>query len=277
MKKEIKDFLGKHLIAVIDICGGIVFFVTFIPAFFVEELAQSILFSLSINILTSLLILTFVDRIIDLQHKKEDAQKNKENEKKKILRYYKSLEYDLKAYIVEFNQITTPFSKRENFTDRLPFQTEKFNANFTVQDLIDFDMLDMTIYGRYSKKAIVTFSEFQNNLYAAFDKFIKDIDFEYFSQIEKDISEIILSKNFPNSLENLKLFVDVRLENNKEFKKILREQIQQYKGNPLDDIDNGKYSGNILINILTFYVFLILISANLNKFIEDIKILQEDL
>lgn len=218
-----------------------------------------------------------MDRIIDLQHKKEDAQKNKENEKKKILRYYKSLEYDLKAYIVEFNQITTPFSKRENFGDRSPFQTEKFNANFTVQDLIDFDMLDMTIYGRYSKKAIVTFSEFQNNLYSAFDKFIRDIDFEYFPQTEKDISEIILSKNFPNSLENLKFFTDIRLEKNKDLKKFLREQIQQYKGNPLDDINSGKYSGNILINILTFYVFLILISAKLNKFIEDIKILQEDL
>ena len=54
----------------------------------------------------------------------------------------------------------------------------------------------------------------------------------------------------------------------------IKSFIEQYNGNPLEDINSGKYNGNICINILTFYVFLILISNNIKAFIANIKELQ---
>lgn len=274
---KLKVFLGKHLIATIDCIGGLVAIATFIPIFFVEVLWQSIFISVSINIFTSLLVLTFVDRIIDSQRKKEDEAKRRSDEKKKILRYYKALQHDLRAYIVEFNQLTTPYDKRKGCDkDKLPFQIETFNTNFNMQDLIDFDMLDMTIYGRYTKKAILTFSELQKNLYESFDRYVKDIDFEFFHDIEKDILNIISSKEFPVSLENLLILIDPKMSNSKQIIQMIKDEIKSYNGNPLDDINSGKYNGNIFINILSLYVFLILISQDLKNFIDDIHKLQEE-
>lgn len=273
-QNKVKNFFSKHLIAVIDCVGCCIVIATFIPIFFVNTLWQSIFVSISINILTSLLVLTFVDRIIDSQRKKENIQNARINEKQKILRYYKAIKNDLTAYIVEFNQLTTPYSKRKNVGSELPFSTKEFNINFSLQDLIDFDMLDMTIYGRYAKQALISFKEIQNRLYDAFDKYIKEIDFIYFNKIEKSILDIISSKDFPNSIDNLMLLMNQRNNNENFLLNNIKSFIEQYNGNPLEDINSRKYNGNICINILTFYVFLILISNNIKAFISNIKELQ---
>lgn len=273
--KQLKNIMKKHLIATIDCIGGCVVIATFIPIFFVGALGQSILISISINIFTSLLVLTFVDRILDSQRKKEDEQKKKSDEKEKILRYHKTIEHDLQAYIVEFNQLTTPYSKRKDNGDKLPFQTEGFNADFVIQDLSDFNMIDLSVYSSYSIPVLEALSKFQSNVFDSFTSMLKNIDFEYYKGIEDSVNAVVRLKSFPTGIENLCMIINQARRGKDAFLKSLQKMISTYSGDPHVDLKEGKYNGNLFLNVLLLFSLLLQVRNVINKYIMNIGEIKE--
>ena len=273
-QNKVKNFFSKHLIAVIDCVGCCIVIATFIPIFFVNALWQSIFVSISINILTSLLVLTFVDRIIDSQRKKEDEQKSKAIERGKILRIHKLIQQLLPNYIVEFNQITTPLKQRTDEHGKfLPIDCQNFNNNFAIKDLIDFNIIDITVNGSYDEKAITSFQRIQDDIIEKLERMITEIEFYYYGDLEQAIIAVINNSRIANGIKQLELF---SIKANAAIAKTIKGEIEKYNGNPLEDYITGKFSGNVLLHIINLYVYLKNMSNCFYSYIAEIKKIENE-
>ena len=273
-QNKVRNFFSKHLIAVIDCVGCCIVVATFIPIFFVNTLWQSIFISISINIFTSLLVLTFVDRIIDSQHKREDEQKSKAIERGKILRIHKLVQQLLPNYIVEFNQITIPLKQRTGENGKyLPIDCHNFNSDFSIKDLIDFDTIDITVNGSFDEKAITSFQRIQDIVIEKLERMITEIEFYYYKDLEQSIVTVINSSRIANGIKQLELF---SFKANAKIAKCIKEMIQKYNGNPIEDYMTGKFSGNALLHIINLYVYLINMRNCVNSYMAEIKKIENE-
>lgn len=266
--------IKKHLIISIDCVGGCIFIATFIPIFFVGALWQSILISVSINIFTSLLVLTFVDWIIDSQRKKEDADKKKARERGKILRIHKLIQQILPNYIVEFNQITIPVKRRTNEHGYyMPIDNQNFNDDFRIKDLIDFDTIDITVNGSFYDKAITCFQNVQCVMIDKLERMITEVEFNYYQNLELTVIEIINNSRNANGIKQLEL---ISTKENREVAKIVKKGIEEYDGDPMADYLSGRFSGNALLHIINLYVYLINMRKSIRSYINEIKKIENE-
>lgn len=272
--KSFKSFVKNHLILMIDCIGLFVVIATFIPIFFINEPWNAILISFSINTLTTLLVLTFVDQIIDIQRKRDEVNRDRAAERSKILRIHKLIEQLLPNYIMEFNQITMPLKLRTTADGRyLAIDYTSFKNDFTIKDLVDFDVIDITVNGAFYDKAITSFRLIQDGIIEKMERMITEIEFVYYCDLEGAVLELIKKSQNANGIKQLEFLSN---NQNKHCAKLIKEGIEEYDGDPFNDYISGKYSGNALLHIVNLFMYLVNMRECFNNYLTEIKKIENE-
>ncbi len=243
MKNELKKTC--IIIAVIAL-----FFV--VCSFFWVNWMQSVSLSLGVNLLVSIIIIRFVNLKIEEQSKAIANEEERMNEHRKILRSNKVIDCILQIYISEFNQLTIPIDKRIVDSFLPPPDGSNFNESFTVNDLCDMFQPNLTIYGERSNCILETYAFFENKLVSAFETMLTNCTFSYYPEVEATIINIINTSYQPTAIESLSFYRKA----SKDLFSTIREMIQEYNGNPLEDIKNDKYKSNVFLDVLILYFHL---------------------
>lgn len=242
------------LLVKINLIGFFIAIVALICSFFVKrEICQSILISFSINLITSLLVLDFVDVLLDSQSKKIRESELKEIERQTILNYHQIMELLISIYILEFNQLTIPIDKRTKDNRFLPIDENSFNSSYKLNDLCDFASTDIFPFAVLGDNIISAYNNAFEKLEVKFETMLTIADFRFYPQIRKVIEQFIRTSMLPNGIDTLKMFS--KCNNTKELS-IVTQMIQKYDGDPINDYKEQTYSGNIFLHVINLFVHL---------------------
>lgn len=244
--------MKDKLLVFIDLIGGILSLGLLLASYFIKDTWwQTVSMSISINVLTSLLLLNLVDRLLDKQSIKKEQLRAKKQEKNAILNYHKMIEALLDMYIQEFNQLTIPISKRTKdnvFTD---ISNSSFNNDFEVSDLRDFAHIDILPFNVLGETIIYDYKDIFNRLCAKFYSLFTNCSFEYFPQMRDVLCDILKESDIPNGIDSLISFT--KWQKREQVLTTLADLALNYSGNPDKDLANCKYNGNLFINIILLY------------------------
>lgn len=210
--------------------------------------AQSILFSFAINLLTSLIIIFSVDFNLEKKTKQAAERQAKETELRQIKSCHRIIKPMLAIYTLEFNQLTIPVDARTENGRYLPIEHEAINSDFKLTDLRDVLSNDITVYGKFGNSALETYNVIYQKTVDAFSNMLSLCEYKYYPEIEEAVSDIVKFSNVPNSIDTLCTF-----QHNASVVQTLNGMLDSYEGNPDDDLNENKYSGNIFIHYLLLY------------------------
>ena len=267
----------KHngLLLAINIIGFISSIAILLISYFMQEVWwQSMLIALSINLITSLLVLNFVNRLLDSQAEKRHKKELKRKEKELILNYHQIIETLIPIYILEFNQLTIPVNERTKDNKFLPINSKTFNDSYKVNDLCDFASTDIFPFSTMGENIISAYGIALTKLEDKFETMITITPFEFYPSIREILKQLITESMLPNGIDTLNLFCQGN--NKKQLLPTIIQMIKDYNGNPLDDYNNNKYSGNLFLNIIHLYVHLDKTKKLIEQYLEEIQKIKEE-
>lgn len=209
---------------------------------------QSVLFSFAINLITSLIIIFSVDFNIEKKTKKAEKRQAEESELRQIKSCHRIIEPILAIYTLEYNQLTIPVNARTENGRYLPIECNALNNDFKLTDLKDALSTDITVYGKFGNSALETYNVIYQKTIAAFSNMLSLCECKYYPEISEAISDIVKLSNMPNSIDTLCAF-----QHNAMVMQTLNKMLDSYEGNPDDDLNENKYSGNLFIHYLLLY------------------------
>lgn len=267
----------KHncLLLTINIIGFIVSVAVLIISYFMQEIWwQSMLIALSINLITSLLVLNFVNRLLDSQAEKRHKKELKRKERELILNYHQIIETLIPIYVLEFNQLTIPISERTKDNKFLPIDSKTFNDSYGVKDLCDFASTDIFPFSTMGENIISAYKIALKKLEGKFETMLTITPFEFYPSIREILKQLITESMLPNGIDTLNLFCQGN--NKKQLLPTIIQMIKDYNGNPLDDYNNNKYSGNLFLNVIHLYVHLGKTKKLIEQYLEEIEKIKEE-
>ena len=186
--KKIKEFLKNLFVnekyeLIILISSIIVFIILIVTDFALKE-SQAKISGYICNIATEFFGIIITYFVIQRLFNKQNADKEKQEEKAKILRYNEIISIYICHYKRYFYCVTTPIEKRD-------FQNITFNNNFKLQDMCDMHKFSLLITTPLFKPAIELFYENEKELKRIFENIIFNIDFKYYKEIQETIKEFI--------------------------------------------------------------------------------------
>lgn len=260
----------KRAIIIIDIVGTIISVGLLAASYYIKTVWwQSVVLSFSLNVLTSLLLLNFVDRVLDSQDEKKEKRRAKKQEKNAIINYHKVTEVLFEMYVLEYNQLTIPIcnrSKNNRFTD---IDSKHLNKSFGIPELCDFAQMDILPFNALGKTIIHGYRDIFNRMCVKFLCLFTNCSFEYYPEIRDVISEIIKESEMPNGIDTLIGFTN--WQKKELVLKNIGEMISTYSGNPDEDFANGKYNGNLFLSVVLLYEHLIRMRNLMDRYMEEIE------
>lgn len=222
---------------------------------------QSVLFSFAINVFTSLIIIFSVDFNLEKKAKLAAERKAKKDEFNHINSCHRIIEPLLAVYILEYNQLTIPVSLRSENGKYLPIKQDAMMENFKLADLKDILFPDITVYGSYGNSALRTYDNVYKKTVEAFSNMLAICEFKYYPEISDVVSDIIKLSNVPNSIDDL-----CAIQHKTEIVNMLKHMLESYTGNPDDDLERNKFSGNLFLNYLLLYRHLNCMRIAINRY-----------
>lgn len=275
MEQHMRQKKHDSLLLMINIIGFIFSITVLIISYFMQEIWwQSMLIALSINLITSLLILNFVNRLLDAQAEKRHRKEQKRKERELILNYHQIIETLIPIYILEFNQLTIPVNERTKDNQFLLINSKTFNNSYGVNDLCDFASTDIFPFSTMGKNIISAYGIVLRKLEDKFETMITITPFEYYPSIREILKQLITESMLPNGIDTLNLFCQGN--NKKQLLPTIIKMIKEYNGNPLDDYNNHKYSGNIFLNVIYLYVHLDKTRILIEQYLEEIEKMRKE-
>lgn len=175
----------------------------------------------------------------------------------------------LEMYVLEYNQLTIPIcnrSKNNRFTD---IDGKYLNKSFGISELRDFAQIDILPFNVLGETIIYGYKDVLNRICAKFLCLFTNCTFEYYPEISNVLSEIIMESEMPNGIDTLISFT--KWHNKKQVLKSIDEMISTYSGNPEEDFANGKYNGNLFLNVVLLYKHLIKMRNLIDRYTEEIE------
>lgn len=256
----------KCIIKLVYISLAIISVAMFAGGFFVDETWQNILFSFSINIITSLLLVWFVDYNIDKRNQEQALQNDIALEKLHIINSHRLVTTLITIYTLHFNQLTIPVDNRTKNHTYLPIDSTKLNKSFSIPDLSDMFTLNITAYGTFSDTVLEAYNISLKMLLDSFTNMNSVCTFKYNSNIGDSIVDIINICKEPNGIDTL-----IQYQRNPIVTKPILSVMKEYTGNPIEDYETDKYLGNLFINPLMLYLHLNNMKTALEKYDTEIK------
>lgn len=213
---------------------------------------QAIMISFAVNILTSILVVLVIDKRMDKKKKKMEADEEKSIELRDLLKQNELIEVLRPIIITHFNQLTIPTEKRIKDSKFQPINPFEFNHGFCVSDLVDLWTPDITVYGALGESELEAFRATHNKIMSAFEVMLTSSHFKYYPEVKSSLINITKVSLKPHCMESM-LF----LSQNQATKKTMIDMMKAYSGNPEDDLRNNRYDGNLLLNPLLFFSYLV--------------------
>ena len=232
--------------------------------------AQDVMFSIAINLLTSLIIIFVVDFNLEKKTKQIAERQAKEAEFRQIKSCHLIIEPLLAIYTLEYNQLTIPVDARTKNGQYLPIEYESLNNDFKLTDLRDVLSTDITVYGKLGNSALETYKAIYQKTIDAFSNMLSLCECKHYPEIAEVVSDIVTFSNEPNSIDSLCAF-----QYNASIINTLNGMLDSYKGNPEDDFNENKYSGSLFIHYILLYRHLTGMRMKVSRYLSIIKSLNE--
>ena len=107
-----------------------------------------------------------------------------------------------------------------------------------------------------------------------FETMLTITPFEFYPSIREILKQLITESMLPNGIDTLNLFCQGN--NKKQLLPTIIQMIKDYNGNPLDDYNNNKYSGNLFLNVIHLYVHLGKTKKLIEQYLEEIEKIKEE-
>lgn len=245
---------------------------SFIAGCDANSTVQNVLFSFSINLITSLIIIFSVDFNLEKKTKQAGERQAREAEKQQIKNCNRIIEPILAIYALEYNQLTIPVEKRTRNGKFLPLKATSLNNSFKLEDLKDILSIDITVYGKFGNTELETYNAVYQKTIEAFSNMLVLCEYKYYPTISNAVSDIVRLSYEPNAIDTLCTF-----RNNPNLMNTLNDMLKSYEGNPDDDLECEKYSGNVFLHVLLLYRHLTKMRIALNRYCNEISKLNEDM
>lgn len=262
-EKKTKDKKGEKGIKIVNIYCVliIVSIILFVLGIKATGVFQSVLFSFAINLITSLVIIFFVDLNLEKKAKKAEEKQARALEISQIKSCHSLIKPVLSIYTLEFNQLTTPINDRTQNGEFLPINADTLNKDFKLKDLRDILSIDITVYGRLGNTILETYEVIHQRMTDNFANMLFLCKFKYYPEIANAVSDIVNLANMPTSIDTL-----CTLKDNQGLKAVLNNMLDSYEGDPEKDLAEDKYSGNIFLCYILIYNHLKKMQQALDKY-----------
>ena len=211
---------------------------------------NNIVIGIATNLIGIIVTVTFVQYFID----KQNEVMEREEEKKKILRYNRYMELLIRRYLTMYLSLTT------RLEDRNEFDIETvFDRKFEFSDLADMYKTTLILSEKFLEPTISLFFDAENNMRDYMLRMVENIEFKYF----QELSEVLLSFVVETSdldmsrqiLGNMNVYSGKDDNGNS---RPLSEQIGEYIANEdkydwLGQFEMNELQGNMMLPYVIFY------------------------
>lgn len=207
---------------------------------------NNILFGIATNLLGIIVTVSFVQYFID----KQNEQKEKEEERNKILKYNRVFSLHLKQYKKYYNCVVTPMEERKNM-DIL-----KLTQVFTFKDMRDMYKQSLFLSDGFYEPSIVLFYSAEDDIRSYMVKMLENIQFKY----NKELYEILMQfVELSQSIDLRGSILDELLIKKRD--KGLLENIEEYIKNDeqynwVDKAQKGQLVSNLMLPYVQFYLLI---------------------
>ncbi|MBE7704390.1 MAG: hypothetical protein E7Z90_01105 [Cyanobacteria bacterium SIG29] len=193
------------------------------------------------NIATECIGLILTVCLIQQIINKRDENKEKLEEKMKILRQHKIVSIYFQDYIKCFHCVTTPINNR--FIDGIDFKKD-----FKINELYDLHETSLDLSLPINESSIKSFYKYEHKLRDEFIRMLNNIDFKYYTEFISIISEFIQSSVASDISDAIINNERLNMGSDKKISDVVSEMLKQENSQELYiKFKKGEFSGNIII------------------------------
>ena len=226
---------------------------------------ENILIGIGTNVLGIIVTVSFVQHIFDKQSEKKD----KEYERKKIIRFSQIMSFRLEKYFKVFAQITTPLNIYSQQPDK------PINYDFKFEDMKDL-YFPCLLMCEEQKSSISVFYSEEKKIKDYMLRMLENIEFKHYLIIQELLLAFVKHSE-AYDVSNAILKYETMSASKKKVTELISEQIAT---NPIDNwvekFESGKLKSNLINNFVILFRLLQTELFLLTEFNKKIQLLEKE-
>jgi hypothetical protein len=207
---------------------------------------NNVLIGLATNMMGIVVTVSFVQYFLD----KQNEEKERKEEKKKILRYHKYMQTLIHRYLIFYMSITTRLADRKEAGD----VSNAFTRTFEFSDMADMYQTSLYVSEGLSESSIELYYKAERELRNYMLKMLESIDFKYNTELATLLLDFtIKSTNLDMSGQLLEVATKKKYGIGKKNVELVEKWIADESYDWLGKFNRDELQGNLMLPYVTLY------------------------